>query len=78
MLGAYVFTMTSALAAPMTMARGYMRLCISLGRTKTATPEMTQSVAPTVRRDFRRRLFHLISCVAGRQFQRWVSKDRKD
>jgi hypothetical protein len=72
------FTMTSALAAPMTRARGYIRLCIWLGRTKTATPEMTQSVAPTVRRDLRRRLFHLISCVAGRQFQRWVSKGKTE
>jgi hypothetical protein len=55
--------MTRALAAPITMARGYMRLCIWLGRKKTATPEITQSVAPTVRRDLRRRLFHLISCT---------------
>lgn len=59
-----VVTMTRALAVPMTMARGYIRLLISLGRKNTATPEMTQSVAPMVRRDFRRRLFHLISCNA--------------
>jgi hypothetical protein len=42
-------------------------LCIWLGKTKTVTPEMTQSVAPTVRRDLRRRSFHLISYVRGRQ-----------
>jgi hypothetical protein len=54
--------MTKALAAPMTTARGYIRLLIWLGRRNTATPEMTQSVAPMVRRDLRRRLFHLISC----------------
>jgi hypothetical protein len=62
-----LLTMTSALAAPMTMARGYIRLFIWLGRTKTATPEMTHSVAPTVRRDLRRRLVHLISCVVAQQ-----------
>ena len=66
--------MTSALAAPMTMARGYMRLRIWLGRTKTATPEITQSVAPTVRRDLRRRLFHLISWPS-RADTKYVRKD---
>lgn len=58
-----VFTIKKAFATPMTMARGYIRLCIWPGRTKTAAPEITQSIAPMVRSDFRRRLFHLISYI---------------